>query len=103
MLSETRHEFEVGKAHLIKSEDEAQADYDAAEQDYRARRASLVEAKNTFTVELQTAENKLEQAKEDKTANEQEIANAVAYLGQLDASCSSLINNYQDRVNMRNE
>jgi chromosome segregation ATPase len=103
MLSETRHEFEVGKANLIQAETEAQADYDAAEKDYRARRSSLVEAKNTFTVELQTAQNKLEQAKEDKQASEEEIASAVAYLAQLNKSCKSLLENYQDRVNMRND
>jgi len=103
LLTDTRNEFQVGKDHLIKAEDQMQKDYEQGVRDYRARRAGLVDAKNTLTVEKQTAESNKASAQDDKTANENEITSAVAYLGQLDQSCSSLIANYQERVNMRTE
>merc|ERR1719473_1685075 len=103
MIGATRDEFTQGKKDLEAAEAQAQADYDAAKAAYYEARRALVEAHDRLTVELQTAESTLEQATDDKAANEAEVASATAYLGQLAKSCDSLLQHYDDRVRLRNE
>merc|ERR1719263_498914 len=103
MIATVRKEYEQGKADLEKAEDEAVADYAKTKATYQATRRDLVTQQDRLTTELQTAEANLDQFKDDKQSNEEEIASAVAYLGQLAQSCDSLLEHYDRRVKLREE
>merc|ERR1719515_259654 len=103
MIATVRTEFETGKRDLEAAEKQAQADYEKYREDYQAMRRALVSTGDRLTVEKQTAEGELEQAREDKATNEQEVAAAVAYLHQLGSSCNTLLENYDSRKTQRAE
>merc|ERR1719311_619696 len=103
MISTVRTEYETGKADLEKAEAQAIADFLAARDAYRKARADLVSQQDRLEVELQTAEANLSQFQEDKASNEQEVAAAKTYMGQLKASCDSLLTHYDERVQLRKE
>lgn len=103
MISTVRKEYEQGKADLEKAEAEAIADYANTKAAYQQARRDLVTQQDRLTAELQTAEANLSQFQDDKQSNEEEIAAATAYLGQLASSCDSLLKHYDDRVKLRAE
>jgi len=45
----------------------------------------------------------LAQFQDDKLSNENEVAAAKAYYGQLKGSCDSLLEHYDERVELRKE
>merc|ERR1719231_2036750 len=96
-------EYEQGKSDLEKAEEQAIKDYNAAKAQYQATRRDLVSQQDQLEVELQTAEANLSQYQEDKAANEHEVEATKVYLGQLSNSCDSLLKNYDNRVQLRNE
>lgn len=103
MIATVRTEYETGKADLEKAEATAIADFLAARDAYRKARADLVSQQDRLEVELQTAEANLAQFQDDKLSNENEVAAAKAYYGQLQGSCDSLLKNYDQRVELRKE
>merc|ERR1719379_3202913 len=103
MISTVRTEYETGKADLEKAEAQAILDFTNARDAYRKARADLVSQQDRLEVELQTAEANLSQFQEDKASNEQEVAAAKAYYGQLKGSCDSLLEHYDERVKLRKE
>merc|ERR1719386_417555 len=103
MITTVRTEFETGKRDLEAAEKSAVADYDTARADYQAMRRDLVSQGDRLTVEKQSAEASMEQARSDKTANEQEVAAATQYLAQLGGSCNTLLKNYDSRKQQRSE
>jgi len=103
MISVVRTEFETGKRDLEAAEKQAQADYDQAREDYQEARRGLVSQGDKLTVEKQTAENAMEQAREDKATNEEEVAAATSYLAQLGGSCNTLLKNHAARKQQRTE
>jgi hypothetical protein len=103
MIATVRTEYETGKADLEKAEAQAIADFIAARDAYRKSRADLVSQQDRLEVELQTAEANLSQFQEDKASNEAEVAAAKTYMGQLKASCDSLLKHYDERVQLRKD
>merc|ERR1719379_1045679 len=100
-LKETRQEFEGGKAALTASENKAVADFQAAKGAHEAARQALVEAGNRLTVELQTAQNEMVMAKENLENNEREVTATQDYLSNVGKSCSSLLEHFADRSELR--
>merc|ERR1719506_1967661 len=103
MLSDTRAEFETGKANLIKEENDLQAAYDADKSVHVQTVNDLKSQENTLTVEKQTTEDAIEQNSNDKKDNENEVAAAKVYLGRLGQSCQPLLDNYDNRMKLRKE
>merc|ERR1719482_2687115 len=103
MIATVRKEYEAGKADLEAAEAQAVIDYNNMKAEYQATRRDLVSQQDRLETELHTAEMNLSQFEEDKKANEDEIANAKVYLGQLGQSCDSLLKNYDKRVELRKE
>lgn len=103
MISVVRNEFQAGKDHLEKGEAQAIKDYAACKAAYQQARSDLVTNQDKLTVEKQTAEANLAQFGEDKQSHEEEIQASVTYLGQLSGSCDSLLQNFDQRVKLRNE
>merc|ERR1719379_2518628 len=103
MIATVRKEYEAGKADLEKAEAQAIKDYSAAQDLYQQTRRDLVSKQDQLEVELQTAEANLSQYQEDKASNEEEVEAAKTYMTQLNASCDSLLKNYDDRVKLRKE
>jgi len=102
-LKETRQDFEEGAKHLQDQEDQQVADYNAAKATYEKTRADLVDAGNRFSAELQGAQLALAQAQTDLAENEDKVAAATTYLGQVGASCNALIQNFDMRTKLRAE
>jgi len=103
MITVVRKEYEQGKADLNTAEEQSIKDFVAAKAAYQAARRDLVAQKDQLEVELQTAEAAMDQAIQDKAANEQEVVAATTYLAQLGSSCDSLLKHYDERKNMRVE
>merc|ERR1719160_2147537 len=103
MISVVRKEYEQGKEDLENAETQAIADYAQTKTDYQQTRRDLVSQQDRLTTELQTAESNLSQFQDDKASNEEEIAAATTYLGQLAKSCNSLLENFDKRVQLRKE
>merc|ERR1719310_455364 len=103
MIATVRKEYEQGKADLEAAEAQAVIDFNNMKAEYQQARRDLVSQQDRLETELHTAEMNLSQFEEDKKANEDEIANAKVYLGQLGQSCDSLLKNYDKRVQLRKE
>merc|ERR1719327_1012376 len=103
MIATVRKEYEQGKADLEKAEAQAVIDFNNMKAEYQQTRRDLVSQQDRLETELHTAEMNLSQFEEDKKANEDEIAAAKVYLGQLGQSCDSLLKNYDKRVDLRKE
>jgi len=101
VLSDTRKDFEHGKENIELFEQKAAADYEADKSTYNANRASLVDAGNRLSAELQTAKAALSQLQEDLTSNQAASASAAQYLVQLGGSCGALLEHFEDRQSMR--
>merc|ERR1719456_759450 len=76
MLSETRHEFEVGKQTLEKEEAEAVTEYTTDKAIHVKEETDLEHQEDTLTVEKQTTEQQIEQNKDDLTSNTDEVKSA---------------------------
>jgi len=103
MLSETRHEFEVGKETLEKDEDEAIKEYAEDKAVHIKTENDLQHQEDTLTVEKQTTEEQIDQGKDDLTANTEEVHSAENYLDRLGKSCYPLIARYDKRKQLRAE
>jgi len=103
ILKTTRQDFEAGKFHLEKEEDQAVQDFNAAKDAYAKSRADLVDAGNTLNAELQTAQLALAQYQTDLASNEQKVQALTSYLAQVGGSCNMLIENFGERTRLRNE
>merc|ERR1719453_1086317 len=103
MLSETRHEFEVGKETLEKEETEAQDEYTKDKAVYITTENDLDHQEDTLTVEKQTTEQQIDQNKDDLSANQDEVKSAENYLDRLGKSCYPLIARYDKRKQLRAE
>jgi hypothetical protein len=103
MLSETRHEFEVGKETLEKEEVEAVHEYTTDKSIHRKTESDLDHQEDTLTIEKQTTEEQIDQGKEDLTSNTDEVKSAENYLDRLGKSCYPLIARYDKRKELRAE
>ena len=103
ILKTTRQDFEAGKFHLEKEEQQAVKDFEAAKDAYAKSRADLVDAGNTLNAELQTAQLALAQYQTDLASNEQKVQALTSYLAQVGGSCNMLIENFGERTRLRNE
>lgn len=103
LMRDTRGEFTTAEAALRKGEQEALELFAGARADHIKADNDLEHARGVLTVEKQTAEAGLQSNKQDLETNNNEIAASTAYLGRLDGSCKTLIDNYDRRVSLRNE
>ena len=100
-LKETREEFAAYVKHLEDQETMTVADFQATKDAYEVSRASLVDAGNRFSAELQGAQLALAQAQTDKAENEDKVQAATTYLAQVGGSCNVLIENFDMRTKLR--
>lgn len=103
MLATVRGEFESGQKLLEQAENQEVSDFELVKSNYNAARNDLVSTKDMLKAQLHTAEATLEQSKEDKSSHETEVAAADQYLAQLSGSCKSLLDNFDNRVQIRKE
>jgi chromosome segregation ATPase len=103
ILKTTRQDFEAGKFHLEKEEQQAVKDFEAAKDADAKSRADLVDAGNTLNAELQTAQLALAQYQTDLASNTQKVQALTSYLAQVGGSCNMLIENFGERTRLRNE
>merc|ERR1719217_213657 len=103
MLSETRHEFEVGKETLEKDEAQAVTEYTTDKAIHVKEENDLDHQEDTLTVEKQTTEEQIDQNKDDLVSNEDEVKSAENYLDRLGKSCYPLIARYDERKKLRAE
>jgi len=103
MLSHTREEFEVAKAHLEQDEDEAVKEYTEDKAIHLKTQSDLEHQEDTLTVEKQTTEEAIDQGKDDLQSNKDEVQAAENYLDRLGKSCYPLIARYDKRMKLRAE
>lgn len=103
MISETRHEFEIGKETLETDEEEAITEFTEMKAVHVQTESDLTQEKDTLQVEKQTTEQQISQGEEDLDLNKGEVLSAKEYLNQLGKSCYPLMMRYDERVKLRNE
>jgi len=103
MIATVRGEFETGVEQLEQAEHQEVSEFEQVKSNYNSARNDLVATKDQLTAQLHTAQATLEQAKEDKTSHETEVAAADQYLAQLSSSCQSLLQNFDNRSKIRKE
>merc|ERR1719387_1498970 len=103
MMSDVREQFESAEAELRKNEQEAVDEFNRARELHNAADADLHHNRDVVTVEKQTAEQGLEQKNGDLHSNQEEIGSSKDYLARLGASCDPLIQNYDQRRQLRSE
>jgi len=96
-----RQDFEKAAADAQKAEEQAVADYAAAEQRYNSSRGALVDASTQLTQQLQTAQSDQATFKENLASHQEAVASADAYLGDLRRSCASLVEHLPAREAQR--
>merc|ERR1719487_1397039 len=89
------------KADFEKAEEQAVADYNAAEARYNSSRGALVDASTQLTQQLQTAASDQATFKENLASHQEAVASADAYLGDLRRSCASLVEHLPAREAQR--
>jgi len=103
LMKDTRGEFEAAEKALRSDETMALGLFNEARAAHIKADNDLQHAGSVLTVEKQTAEAGLSSNQEDLSTNNNEIVAATAYLGRLSGSCKPLIDNYDNRVKLRNE
>jgi len=103
MLSQTRAEFEQAKATLENDEQVAMAEYAEDKAVHVKTENDLTHQEDTLTVELQTANQQIDQNTGDLQSNVEEVASAENYLNRLGKSCYPLISQYEKRMQFRAE
>jgi len=103
MMTDVRKEFENSLKFLRDTETAALTVFEASRQAHVSADADLQQEKSVLTVEKQTAEQGLESNKNDLLTNQGEIAASTTYLQKLGQSCKVLIDNYDERVSLRND
>jgi len=103
MIATVRGEFEHGMKDLIMAEEKAAADFEKVKAEYQKTLNDLLSALNLLIVQRHQAQEAKSGFEEDKKEQEDEVASETAYLLQLSGSCSSLLEHYTERVQMRND
>merc|ERR1719310_61742 len=103
MIATVRGEFEHGMKDLITAEERAVADFEKVKEEYQKTLNDLLSALNLLIVQRHQAQEAKTGYEEDKKEQEDEVAAETAYLLQLSGSCSSLLEHYTERVQMRND
>lgn len=103
MLTETRHEFQVGKQTIETDEEEAVDEFTKMKAVHVETETDLTQEKDTLTVEKQSTEQQIYQEEQDLQLNKGEVVSAESYLEQLGKSCYPLLMRYDERVKLRNE
>merc|ERR1719194_1795 len=96
ILQQLGTEFSESKA-------KAEAMEKAAAEDYQQARRDLLDAKDSLTAQMQSAQEKLDQTNADIESGNQQVAAAEEYLGKLGQSCGALLSHYEARVTRRKE
>merc|ERR1719478_1195287 len=103
ILQQLSQEFVASKAHAEAMEKAAEEDYQKVSQAYQQARRDLLDAKDSLTAQMQSAQEKLDQTNADIESNSQQVAAAEEYLGKLGQSCGALLSHYEARVTRRKE
>jgi len=103
ILQQLSQEFSASKAHAEAMEKAAEEDYQKVSQAYQQARRDLLDAKDSLTAQMQSAQEKLDQTNADIESNSQQVAAAEEYLGKLGQSCGALLSHYEARVTRRKE
>lgn len=103
MLSSTRSEFEQAKAGLEQGEAVAMAEYKEDKAVHIKTMNDLQHQEDTLEVEIQTANEQIDQNTDDLNSNKNEVASAESYLERLGKSCYPLISRYDERKKLRAE
>merc|ERR1719473_2202565 len=103
ILQQLGTEFSESKAKAEAMEKAAEEDYQKVSQAYQQARRDLLDAKDSLTAQMQSAQEKLDQTNADIESNSQQVAAAEEYLGKLGQSCGALLSHYEARVTRRKE
>jgi hypothetical protein len=103
ILQQLGTEFVESKAHAEAMEKAAAEDYEKVSQAYQQARRDLLDAKDSLTAQMQSAQEKLDQTNTDIESGNQQVAAAEEYLGKLGQSCGALLSHYEARVTKRQE
>lgn len=103
MMSKTRDEFQQAEAALRSAEQAAVTNFATLRANHIQTDGDLRHNRDVITVEKQTAEQALEASREDLANNQGEVAAATSYLTRVGASCDPLIENYDNRKQLRTE
>jgi chromosome segregation ATPase len=103
ILQQLGQEFQESKAHAEAMEKAAEEDYQKTSQAYQQARRDLLDAKDSLTAQLQSAQEKLDQTNADIESGTQQVAAADEYLGKLGQSSGALLTHYEARVTRRKE
>jgi hypothetical protein len=103
ILQQLGQEFAQSKAQAEAMEKAAEEDYQKVSQMYQQARRDLMDAKDSLTAQMQSAQEKLDQTNADIESGNQQVAAAEEYLGKLGQSCGALLTHYEARVTRRKE
>merc|ERR1719326_1078612 len=103
ILQQLGTEFSESKAQAEAMEKAAEEDYQKVSQAYQQARRDLLDAKDSLTAQMQSAQEKLDQTNADIESGNQQVAAAEEYLGKLGQSCTALLSHYDARVTKRKE
>jgi hypothetical protein len=103
ILQQLGQEFAQSKAQAEAMEKASEEDYQKTSQMYQQARRDLMDAKDSLTAQMQSAQEKLDQTNADIESGNQQVAAAEEYLGKLGQSCGALLTHYEARVTRRKE
>merc|ERR1719473_2394622 len=103
ILQQLGTEFSESKAKAEAMEKAAAEDYQKVSEAYQQARRDLLDAKDSLTAQMQSAQEKLDQTNSDIESGNQQVAAAEEYLGKLGQSCGALLSHYEARVGRRKE